>query len=289
MRITPEIMSQVLLQSVNQTQAQLTQLEQQASTGQAFQLPSDNPAAVTQSISFTHGLALVSQYQQGVTAAQGWLNTADSALAQGEQVWEQVMQVANEGANSTVNAGDVLTLQTQVQSAEQNLGSIANEQYQGSYLFAGTANQTPPWDAATSTWSGNGGSILVQVGASTTVGVNVDGSTLFPQLFSDLKALNTALGQGPSAVQALMPQLQTDLNALTDARTQVGSTLALVNQQSSQLTSLQQDLEKNLANVTGANMANVTTELAQEETVYQAALSSGAQILPLSLANFLNP
>lgn len=289
MRITPEIMSQVLLQSVNQTQTQLTQLEEQASTGQAFQIPSDNPAAVTQSISFTHGLALVSQYQQGVTAAQGWLNTADSALAQGEQVWEQVMQVANEGANSTLNSSDVKALQTEVQSAEQNLGNLANEQYQGSYLFAGTANQTPPWNATTATWSGNSGSINMQVGAGTTVAVNVNGSTLFPQLFSDLQALNTALGQGPSAVKATMPQLQTDLNSLANARTQVGSTLALVNQQSRQLTSLQQDLQQNLANVTGANMASVTTQLAQEETVYQAALSSGAQILPLSLANFLNP
>lgn len=289
MRITPEIMSQVLLQSVNQTQTQLTQLEEQASTGQAFQIPSDNPAAVTQSISFTHGLALVSQYQQGVTAAQGWLNTADSALAQGEQVWEQVMQVANEGANSTLNSSDVKALQTEVQSAEQNLGNLANEQYQGSYLFAGTANQTPPWNATTATWSGNSGSINMQVGSGTTVAVNVNGSTLFPQLFSDLQALNTALGQGPSAVKATMPQLQTDLNSLANARTQVGSTLALVNQQSSQLTSLQQDLQQNLANVTGANMASVTTQLAQEETVYQAALSSGAQILPLSLANFLNP
>ena len=289
MRITPEIMSQVLLQSVNQTQSQLMQLEEQASTGQAFQIPSDNPTAVTQSISFTHGLALVGQYQQGVTTAQGWLNTADSTLSQGEQVWQQVMQVANEGANSTLNASGVSALQAEVQGAEQNLANLANEQYQGSYLFAGTNNQAPPWNAATSTWSGNAGSVTMQVGSSTTVAVNVNGSTLFPQLFSDLQALNTALGQGPSAVHALMPALQNDLTALTTARTQVGSTLALVNQQASQLTSLQQDLQKNLANVTGANMAAVTTQLAQEETVYQAALSSGAQILPLSLANFLAP
>ncbi|MGC8490044.1 MAG: hypothetical protein ACP5QO_17740 [Clostridia bacterium] len=63
----------------------------------------------------------------------------------------------------------------------------------------------------------------------------------------------------------------------------------MVNQQASQLTSLQQDLQKNLATVAGASMAAVTTQLGQEETVCQAALSSGAQLLPLSLASFLAP
>ncbi|MGC8490043.1 MAG: hypothetical protein ACP5QO_17735, partial [Clostridia bacterium] len=74
-----------------------------------------------------------------------------------------------------------------------------------------TVQQAPPWNAATSTWSGNAASVTMQVGSSTTVAVNVNGSTLFPQLFSGLQAFHTALGPGPSAVHALMPALQNDL------------------------------------------------------------------------------
>jgi flagellar hook-associated protein 3 FlgL len=286
-RITPEIMSQVLLSSINQTQTQLTQLEEEASTGQAFQLPSDNPEAVTQSISFTHSLDLVNQYQQGVTTAQGWLDAADSALANGEQVWDQVIQLANEGANSTLNQTDRTALQAQVTSAVRSLAGIANTQYAGVYLFAGTNNLTPPWNPTTATWSGNNGAVPVQVGSSTTVTVNVNGGAIFPTLFQTLSALETALGQGPAQVSAVIPQLETDLSLLVDARTQVGSTLALVNQHQTRLTTLAQDLQENLSRVDSANMADVTTLLAQEEQVYQAALTAGSQILPLSLASFL--
>lgn len=289
MRITPEIVSQNLLTALNNTEQRLSALEAEAATGKAFQVPSDHPGRVAQSLSLTNSLALVSQYQSAGQAATSQLNAADAALSQVQHILIQMQSTAVEGANATQTAADEAALAKTVDAAITGLEGLANSQFNGQYLFAGTNNQTPPLNTATGAWTGNPAAITFQIGSSTTVAVNVDGATLFPRLLADLKSLTAALASGPNQVQAMIPALQSDLTLVSNARASVGARLDLVNQQSSQLTSLSATLQKNLSTAEGANMASVATLLAQEEQAYQAALQSGAQILPLSLLNFLKP
>lgn len=285
MRITPEVISQNLLQAINATQNQLNKLQTEASTGQKFQVPSDNPQAVTSSMSYTTSLGLIKQYQQSSTAAQTLLQGSDTALSQAQTIWMQVLQTASEGANSTMTASNEQALAQQVSAAITGLSGVANTNLDGRYIFAGTNNQTAPWQ--NNTWSGNSNAIQFQVGYSTNVAVNVDGAVLFPSLFADLNSLQKALSQNPSAVATLLPTLQNDLTQLENARASVGANMQLVQQHQTRLTSLSQYLQENLASTMNVNMADVATLLAQEEQAYRAALTSGAQILPLSLLNFL--
>jgi len=287
MRITPEIISQNLVSSINQSEQQIVTLQQEVATGQAFQVPSQSPTRVSESLSLTHSLALVQQYRSAGQSAQTMLQATDAALTQAQDILTQMQSTAVEGANATQNATDEAALAQTVQAAISGMVGVANTQFNGQYLFAGTNNQTPPLNIATGTWSGNNQAIAFQVGSRTTVTVNVDGGTLFPKIIGDLRSLATALSSGSTSVQSLIPVLQQDLASVSDAEASVGANLELVTQQSSQLTTLSSTLQQNLSSTEGANLANVTTLLAQEEQAYQAALQSGAQILSLSFANFL--
>lgn len=287
MRITPEIISQNLLSSVNQSEQQIVTLQQEVATGQAFQVPSQSPTLVSESLSLTHSLALVQQYQSAGQSAQTMLQATEAALTQAQDILTQMQSTAVEGANATQNATDEAALAQTVQAAISGMVGVANTESNGQYLFAGTNNLTPPFNAATGAWSGNNQAIAFQVGSHTTVTVNVDGGTLFPKIIGDLKSLSAALSSGSTAVQAMIPALQSDLASVSNAEASVGANLQLVTQQASQLTTLSTTLQQNLSSTEGANLASVTTLLAQEEQAYQAALQSGAQILSLSFANFL--
>jgi flagellar hook-associated protein 3 FlgL len=287
MRITPEIVSQNLLTALNSTEQRIMTLQEEAATGQQFQVPSDAPTRVAESLSLSDSLARVNQYQAASQSASTSLQAAESALTQASDIVRQMQSTAVEGSNGTMTAPDLAALAQTVDAAVSGMVGIANTQFNGQYLFAGTDNQTAPWDAATSTWNGNNAAITFQIGASTTVAVNVDGATLFPKLITDLKSLSAALAAGPASVQALIPVLEGDLTQISDAQATVGANLQLVNQQTSRLTSLSATLQQNLSTTEGANMASVAVLLAQEQQAYQAAMQSGAQILPLSLLNFL--
>lgn len=289
MRITPEIVSQNLLTALNNTEQRLATLQEEAATGRAFQVPSDHPGRVAQSLSLTNSLALVQQYQAAGQSATSQLNAADAALAEVQQLMIQMQSTAVQGANATQTPTDEAALIKTVNAAITGIQGIANTQYNGGYLFAGTNNQTAPLNTTTGAWSGNNAAITFQIGSNTTVAVNVDGATLFPRLLADLRSLSTALASGSTQVQSMIPILQNDLTQVSNIRASVGARLDLVNQQASQLTTLSSTLKQNLSTTEGANMANVATLLTQEEQAYQAALQSGAQILPLSLLSFLKP
>lgn len=289
MRITPEVVSQNLLTALNNTEQRLVTLQQEAATGRAFSVPSDHPGRVAQSLSLTNSLGLVRQYQAAGQSAASQLNAADAALAEVQQLIIQMQSTAVQGANATQTPTDEAALIKTVNAAITGLQGIANTRFNGAYLFAGTNNQTAPLNTVTGTWSGNSAAISFQIGSNTTVAVNVDGATLFPRLLADLRSLTTALASGSTQVQSMIPILQNDLTQVSNVRASVGARLDLVNQQASQLTALSSTLQQNLSTTEGANMANVAALLAQEEQAYQAALQSGAQILPLSLLSFLKP
>ncbi|MCL6564487.1 MAG: flagellar biosynthesis protein FlgL, partial [Firmicutes bacterium] len=83
--------------------------------------------------------------------------------------------------------------------------------------------------------------------------------------------------------------LQQDLSSISDAQSVIGGRLSRVKQESQYLTQLNQTLTATVSSIDGANMAEVASQLNLEEQAYQAALQTGAQVLSVSLLNYLHP
>lgn len=306
MQVTPNIISNSLLQTIQNQENQITQLQQQESTGQVFTLPSDNPTAAETSLSLTTTLNQIQGYTASAQSAQGWMNDTNGSLSSMISLWNQALQTATQASNSTNNAQDLQAMAETVKGLQQNLGQLLNTQYEGSYIFGGFSDQTPPLaplstggyptHISPSTWPTGDKGYTVNAGVHVTVNLTgwepVGQSTSTNYLataYNDLGNLAKAIQGGPSAVQALLPQLQQDQNNLVSAQSLEGGRLARVKNTLSQLQNASTDISQSLQNVSGANMAQVTTQLAQEEDSYQAALQSGSKILSLSLLNYINP
>lgn len=303
MQITPNVLMNTLLQNLGTQEQRLAQLQNEASTGQLFQVPSDNPSAVTATMGLNTGLDQVTTYQTNVNAAQGPLNAASGALQNAQALWQNVLSVAVQASNSTNNSNDRLSLANTVWEAQKTLGQIWNTQYEGRYIFAGYQDTTPPVNTnstSLSSWPGSPGTgqKVFQIGTNSFVTVNLtgyeavgqpSGQSYFQILYNDLGTLAQNIMAGPSATSAMLTTLQNDQSYISNAQSLLGARMQRVSQTGQNLGTLAFDLNKSISQTAGADMTKVALQLAQEEQAYQAALKSGAQVLPLSLLNFINP
>lgn len=299
MQITPTIMMNTFLQGTNSISQQMVQLEQEASTGQAYQYPSNNPSAIAGTMDLNAVGGQIGAYQAAATGAQGWIDAGSSALQQVSKLWTNVIQLATEASNSSLNSSDKQAIADQLSQASTTLQEILGTPYGGQPLFnfssSGSGSGTSPSPSATP--------LVFQIGPNEQVTVNLTGSesslwstppatgNIFTQMQSDLKTLTSEVssGQSPSSWTVSLNQLNTDNSYISNADSLLGGRLQRVNQQTTYLTNLQTTVTQGVTNLDGANMAQVASQLAQAETAYQAALQTGAQILPLSLLSYLHP
>ncbi len=320
MQITPNVLMNTLLANIQGQEQRLNSLQQEVATGQAFQVPSDNPSAVTNTMALNDTLSQVQSYQGSATAANNLLNETNGVLQNIIHLTQSASSLATQASNSTLNSGDLTAIQQTVKTDLTSLTQLLNTQYQGTYIFGGTNNTAPPLQASSTTATWNPGAsgnqnLTFQVGSNQKVTANITGWELtstpngpgtvtpapstaptnaFLTLYQDLQTFEQNLTPGTgglnvSAVQSSAHALRQDLSTMTTLQSVTGARLQRVANSNTQLHSLTLNLKQSIAQYSSANMASVTVQLAQEEQAYQAALQSGSQILPLSLLNFIKP
>jgi flagellar hook-associated protein 3 FlgL len=143
--------------AVQQSQQALSTALQQVSTGLRVNQPSDDPSAAASMVISLASSAAVDQYTSNVSAVQSQLQTADSAISAVLTSLNTAVTLAGQGSTSTTSAANDQALAAQVQGVLSNVIAQANTSYQGAYLFGGSASNTAPFVAASTTYtSGNG-------------------------------------------------------------------------------------------------------------------------------------
>jgi flagellar hook-associated protein 3 FlgL len=133
---------------------------------------------------------------------------------------------------------------------------------------------------------------LTGTGAATSVvargGVKLSASqpiTVTPATGSPLSTEMS--GQGTTGIQDALGKLGGVLDHVLAPSTEVGARLSMVGLLSDRLQSQSLELASNLSDVQDVDIASAAIQLQQLQTFYQGALSSSAQIIQLSLLNFL--
>ncbi len=134
---------------------------QQLSTGKSLNQPSDNPSLIAEDLAVRTDGALGTQTSSNLTNLANQLTTVDGALSSLTSVLQQVRSLAIQGASDVVTASQRQAIATQVNQLFQESVGLANTQFAGQYVFAGTANTagTPVQAVGTApngiTFSGN--------------------------------------------------------------------------------------------------------------------------------------
>lgn len=127
----------------NQAALQL-QLGNEISSGKAVTAPSDDPTHIGQDLLVRTLIDQQNTASSNITAVTSQLTTTDSALSTLTSVLQTARQIAVQGANDTLSASDRAALASQVDGLFSQAVGVANTNYAGTYLFAGTAELAQP-------------------------------------------------------------------------------------------------------------------------------------------------
>jgi len=301
---TPSIIADQLVSNITANQSQQATLEEQISTGNAVNVPSDNPAAAANIMQINAGLARSNQYAANAADGLSWLSLGNSTMNQILSALQSAQQAVLSVSSASIsgNTAAIQGLATQVDSVRQQLTQLANTQYGGQAIFAGTGNVTTAFDA-NGNYVGGGNAPTRTVAPGEQIPVSVTGTAVFgtgttgllsttpgslgvlAQISADLRA-----GTPASLNQAMTTDLQNLQNAMSQVQSQaaqLGANYQRMQSFQQQATDTQQALQSELSGIQSADLPQAITQLGQVQNSYQAALWAASKVTQDSLVQFL--
>jgi flagellar hook-associated protein 3 FlgL len=302
-RITNQMMSQSTLAGIESALDRLDSTQQELSTGKQINQPSDNPSGTALTLQLNNNLANLASYSSNVTDGTGWSQAATGALSDITNAVQRVQELVDEAANGTQSTADMQASADEVNQLIDEIKQDANTQYDGQYVFSGSATTTAPYQSGSNdSYGGNSGTVNREIGPGTSIAVNANlngvlgtGQTVSGQPAGDGLLLNTLRniaddmqsGNSSSLGAADMTNLSNNLNSLLGLSATVGTTTDRLQMASSRIAALQNSATDSLSNTQDADMAKTEIDFSTEQAALTAALQAGAQIVQQSLMNFL--
>jgi flagellar hook-associated protein 3 FlgL len=181
-RASTALVYQKLLDNIEYTQNQMQTLEEQISTGDQFQLPSQDTVAAAQVLSLQTLASQNTQYQSNVSTNQSFLNETDSVLSQVNSLLTSAQSTALSAIGTTASASQRTAAAEQISQSVQQLVTIGNTQFDGRYLFGGSNTTQPPFSFSASgavVYSGNSQALQSIEGYSDIFQTNLSGASAF--------------------------------------------------------------------------------------------------------------
>jgi flagellar hook-associated protein 3 FlgL len=307
------MMTDRFLNNLNDIFRRVQKVHDQLTSGHAIQRPSDAPPEATQALSLRSAIQLNDQYLRTIALSKVWLEANESSLTTMTEIVQRARDLAVQGANDTLNDQDRVAMAQEAEQLFQSALAAANTTHTGSYLFGGHKTTSPsltpgtePFQHNTATneveYFGDDGQMSREIGPGLTINLNVpgtvDGSTstgYTHRLSSVLTALLTlkdnlsdpTKNTTSDAVAFSIGQIDGALDTVVQLRSEIGAKINRFDFASERLLDNQLQLTTLLSSVADVDTVEAATKFAQEQTVYQAALKSGASAIQPSLLDFL--
>ncbi len=280
MQITASYLSQ-LTSSLGQISTTEQGLTNQLSSGVRVNSLSDDPVAVGENVALSWTIHAADSYRQAAQTVTGKLQVTDSTLASVVTQLTQAIATATAGDNGTNNAGDLSSVATKLQGIRDEMLSLANTSYMGSYLFGGSRSSTEPFtldssvNPAVVTYTGDSvqSSLTSPLGSS--IPLNTPGNQIFTassvSVFGTLNTLISDFSSGNTAgAQTATASLTSAVALVSQQRVGIDNSITRVADQDSGLQQQATQLIVQQTNLMQADTASVATALSSNETQQQA-------------------
>jgi flagellar hook-associated protein 3 FlgL len=295
------------LASLNILQSNLSQADEQLSSGLRVNQASDAPQSIQDIFQTRAELGQANQTVQDLTTIQGQVQVADNAVQNAIQLLNQAVSLGTEGASSNASLPTQQTLAAQIQGIEAQLVSLSRTEVGGVFVFGGDASGSPPYQVDTSSPTGVDRLITPQQSTLRVAGptgvtfqVSMTAQDLFDQRdINDNPTTSNAFAALNSLTQALLSGNTTNIaqavNAVQTASNYVNSQTTFYGTAENNITSalnlaqkFQTQDQTQLSSLEDANAATVAVEVTQATTALNAAMSAQAHKPTTSLFDFLH-
>jgi flagellar hook-associated protein 3 FlgL len=187
-RVSSLMHSMLTSQQIDGTQSELTTLENELSTGLAVSQPSDNPSAAAVIMQLQQTLTRTGSYSDTINSTTAQLSQSDSSLGTLTNLLQQAQQIASADVGSTTTPSQRQADVAVVQSIYNQALSIANQTYNGQYLFGNATGGSNPFVESNGTvqYTGPAQTLTNQVGDNYSLTFQVNGAAVFGSLTSSV-------------------------------------------------------------------------------------------------------
>lgn len=304
MRISFITLQNSLVKQVNQQTEDLAKLADESSSGLRLTTPSDDPLAYSQAMSLTQQLSEYDTFSTNISFATSWNETTDSTISDMIEQLQSAITTAVSAVNDTSDSTTSIANAETIQGILDQVLTLANTQYDGRYLFGGTADLTSTQaftidSSGNVTYNGNDGDLVVRTGSGSAnkMTVNIAGQDLIyytdssgttTNILTTLYNLKQAISSSDTgAIQTYEADLTLAMDQLSGVESTVGARLNRLDSQSSTLENLSTSKESARSDLRDADYAEVLTQLTQKQTAYSATLEVISSLSSLSLTSYL--
>ena len=274
----------------------LADAQRQVSTGKRILTPSDDPVGVAIGLGLRRDMSATDTWSRNIDDSQTWLNTTDSALGQALEIVQRARELAVQGGNGTLSDASRKLIASEVAGLRGQFVEVGNSSLGGRFIFGGTATDTQPFDPATAAAAApvNTGLINREVSPGAVMSVNITADRLqtppagAPDIFQTLQDLSDALQtNNTTGIATALDRLdahQDNISALRGEGAAKINRLELTQSRYQASTIAMGDQRSKIEDV---DMADAITNLSMRESVYKAALATGARVIQPTLVDFL--
>lgn len=278
------------LEDLNRIQLRAEKAQRQLSSGLRMNSISDYPDQIGVLLQSRAELAATEQTKANLGRAKTEVDAAENALENGIKAVERIRVLGSQGLTGTASANSRTVIAGEVESLFRQLVNISNTAIDGRYIFAGSADQAPPYAVDLTQASGAtpyaGGNATRQIQDSSGVRLSLartgleifDSPTPSRNVFTAVNNLRVALlANDDAAIEAAQADIGTSLEHLNEQLAFYGSTQNLVAESSAAAGKKILSLQTQIADTEGADLAQSILELQEATTHRQAALQAKGQ------------
>jgi flagellar hook-associated protein 3 FlgL len=287
MRVTNRSIFESIKFNLGNISEELSNASEIASTGKRINSLSDDPVGLTQSLSIQSNLANIEQMQRNINYGNSWLNASESALTNVQNIISDTKAMCIQMASGTMGADQRSAAAETVQNNLEEMVSLANTDVSGNYIFAGSKTDTIPFDQ-NGNYNGDSNAFSIKISKNSTIEIGSYGEAVFGTVFTTLAELETALQNNDvSGIQDAIGKLDANFDDISGKISDIGSKMNRMQIKINIFQDLNLSNTERLSNIEDADMAEAVMNVSAAQLTYQAALSSSARVMSLTLVDYL--
>jgi flagellar hook-associated protein 3 FlgL len=297
MRVTNNTLSEGIIRQIQQLGSSQARLQTQVATGQRIFQPEDDPSAVGRVLNLESEQREIAQYVRNADRALEISQASFSGLQQIKKVTDRATEIGTLGTGAISDASARAYASELDQLIEQTL-QLANTTFRNDYLFAGTAVDTPPFVATRGAdgkvtsvaYAGNSDRAAIQLSETAAITPGTTGATNsgLGVLLNQLVALRDALtANNSTGVTTAQTGLLASEDLIVSALAEHGGVEMRIAANRAQLFDRTDNLESLVSAEADIDLPTTIVRLNQSQTAYQAALQSAANIMQISLLDYV--
>ncbi|RMH51138.1 MAG: hypothetical protein D6682_05140 [Zetaproteobacteria bacterium] len=281
-----------LLQGINRQTEARTKANANIAAGTRFQTPAQAGLDYKISLDLRQMRKVETNAITAAGVAESRLSATQVALMDMERLLSRAQVLAVQHASANV-AGTHAAAAVEVKHLLDQAVQDANQQFEGQYLFSGTATDTQPWtvnlSTGTSTYNGSTNARTVQITETQTVVSNELGNDpAFQDTFNALIKLYNGLNNSDQAqIQSALGDLNTARDEVVKLDTSAGAKLAALRKIKTAHEEMKAALDKRINTHEAVDIPKLVSDIQLTDVALQASYKQVAAMSSLSLVNFL--